>query len=84
MGAPNAFVSLLVIMMIMKEAFRCNDLQLFERCRFDLLTRSALGLYNLCDETPTEFTYYFFRKRVNQYNREYKEYLFQKTFETIT
>jgi len=84
MGAPNASVSLLVSMMIMKEAFGWNDLQLFERCRFDLLTRSALGLYNLSDEIPTESTYYLFRKRVNQYNREYKEDLFQKTFETIT
>jgi len=30
------------------------------------------------------YLYYLFRKRVNQYNREYKEYLFLKTFETIT
>lgn len=83
-GAPNSSISLLVSMMIIKEAFGWSDLQLFERCRFDLLTRSALGLYNLNDKIPTESTYYLFRKRVHQYNREYKEDLFQKTFETIT
>jgi len=84
MVTSNASLYQLVSMMIMKEAFGWSDLQLFERCRFDLLTRSALGLYNLSDEIPTESTYYLFRKRVNQYNREYKEDLFQKTFETIT
>jgi len=70
--------------MIIKEAFVWSDLQLFEHCRFDLLIRSSLGLYNLSDEILTEATYSLFRKWVNQYNREYKEDLFQETFETIT
>jgi len=34
MGAPNAPVSLLLGMMVLKEAMNWSDLQLFEQCRF--------------------------------------------------
>ena len=84
MGAPNSPVSLLVGMMVLKDAFGWSDLQLFEHCRFNLLIRSALGLFNLNDEIPTDSTYYLFRQRVHQYNREHGEDLFQKTFEAVT
>jgi len=43
MGAPNASVSLLFSMMVIKEAYGWSDEQLFEQCRFNLLVRSALG-----------------------------------------
>lgn len=84
MGAPNASVCLLVSMMILKEAFGWSDSQLFENCRFNLLVRSALGLFNLNDEVPTDSTYYLFRQRMFQYNRQHQEDLMQKTFELIT
>ena len=84
MGAPNSSVSQLVGMMILKEAFDWSDLQLFEHCPFNLLVRSALGLFNLGDEIPADSTYYLFRKRVHQHLRENKEDLLQKAFETIT
>jgi hypothetical protein len=84
MGAPNSPVSLLVGMMVLKDAFGWSDLQLFEHCRFNLLTRSSLGLFNLNDEIPTDSTYYLFRQRVHQYNREHGENLLQKAFETVT
>jgi uncharacterized protein YeaC (DUF1315 family) len=84
MGAPNSSVSVLVGMMILKDAFGWSDLQLFEHCRFNLLVRSALGLFNLNDEIPTDSTYYLFRQRIHEYNRLHHEDLLQKTFELIT
>ena len=84
MGAPNAPVSLLVSMMILKEAYGWSDLQLFEQCGFNLLVRSALGLGNLNDKVPAESTYYLFRKRVYQHREITGEDLLQKTFDTIT
>lgn len=84
MGAPNSSVSILVGMMILKDAFGWSDLQLFEHCRFNLLTRSALSLFNLNDEIPTDSTYYLFRKRIHQYNSQHHEDLLQKTFDLVT
>lgn len=84
MGAPNSPVKLLVGMMILKEAFGWSDLQLFEHCRFNLLVRSALGLFNLDDEIPADSTYYLFRKRIHQYMREEKDDLLEKVFEKVT
>jgi len=84
MGAPNSPVSQLVGMMVLKEAFGWSDSQLFEHCRFNLLVRSALGLFNLDDEIPADSTYYLFRKRIHQYNRENNDDLLQKAFETVT
>ena len=84
MGAPNSPISILVGMMILKEAFGWSDLQLFEHCRFNLLARSALGLFNLNDEIPTDSTYYLFRKRIHEYNREHQVDLLQKTFNLVT
>jgi hypothetical protein len=43
MGAPNASVSLLLGMMILKEAMNWSDMQLFEQVRSNILVRSALG-----------------------------------------
>ena len=57
-GAPNSPIRTLVGMMILKESFGWSDSQLFEHCRFNLLTRSALGLFNINDPLPVESTYY--------------------------
>ena len=84
MGAPNSPVSKLVGMMVLKEAFGWSDFQLFEHCRFNLLVRSALGLFNMNDEIPADSTYYLFRKRIHQHNRENNDDLLQKAFETVT
>lgn len=83
-GAPNASVSLLVGMMVLKEAFGWSDSQLFEQCRFNLLIRSALGLFNLSDTLPAESTYYLLRKRMYEYNNETGEDLMEQTFKQIT
>lgn len=72
--APNASVSLLVGMMVIKEAFGWSDSQLFEQCKFNLLVRSALGLYNLNDALPAESTYYLLRKRMYEHHSQTEQY----------
>lgn len=83
-GAPNSPVSVLVGMMILKEAFGWSDSQLFEHCRFNLLTRSAIGLFNINDTLPAESTYYLLRKRIYEHQKQNGEDLLGKTFEQIT
>src|SRR6267154_3666411 len=63
-GTPNASVRILVAMMILKEAEGLSDEKLFENCRFNMLTRSAVGLLNANTPIPAESTYYLFRKRI--------------------
>lgn len=84
MGAPNAPVRILVGMMILKESFGWSDSQLFEHCRFNLLVRSALGLFNVNDPLPVESTYYLLRKRIYDYQKQSGEDLMEKTFGHIT
>ncbi|MCK5840190.1 MAG: transposase [Bacteroidales bacterium] len=83
-GAPNASVSLLVGMMILKESFGWSDSQLFEQCQFNLLVRSALGLFNLNDTLPSESTYYLLRKRMYEHQKQTGEELMETTFKQIT
>lgn len=54
------------------------------QCRFNLLVRRSLGLFNLTDEVPAESTYYLLRKRIYQYNQEHGEDLLSKTFSPVT
>lgn len=84
MGAPNASISLLTGMMVLKESFNWSDAQLFESCRFNLLTRSALGLFNMDDAIPAESTYYLFRKRLYEYQKETGKDLLEEVFARIT
>ncbi len=84
MGAPNAPVRTLVGMMILKESFGWSDSQLFEQCRFNLLVRSALNLFNINDPIPVESTYYLFRKRIYERNKQQGQDLMETTFEQIT
>ena len=84
MGAPNASVRVLLGMMALKEAFGWSDSELFERCRFDLLVRSALSLFNINDTLPTESTYYLLRKRIHDYQAEHRVDLVEQVFQQIT
>ena len=70
MGAPNASIQIMVGMMILKEGHGWSDIQLFENSRFNLLTRSALGLFNVNDPLPAESTYYLLRKRIYDHQRQ--------------
>jgi hypothetical protein len=83
-GRPNASVRILVAMMVLKEASRWSDSQLFEQCRFNLLVRRALGLNNLNDLLPSESTYYLFRKYIVAYEKLGNPNLLEQTFAAIT
>lgn len=83
-GRPNASIRVLVGMMILKEAEGLSDQKIFENCRYNMLYRSSLGLVNINDALPTESTYYLFRKKIVEYEKEKKVNLFSKVFEQIT
>jgi hypothetical protein len=83
-GSPNASVRTMVAMMILKEANRWSDSQLFEECRFNMLIKRALGLYNMDDSIPTESTYYLFRKRIVDHEKQGNENLLESTFTAVT
>jgi len=83
-GTPNASVRVLIAMMVLKEAEGLSDQKLFENSRFNMLTRSAIGLQNADDQIPTESTYYLFRKRINDYADAGNENLIDAAFTQIT
>lgn len=83
-GTPNAPIRVLVAMMILKEAEGLSDQKLFENCRFNMLTRGAIGLVNADDPLPTESTYYLFRKRVVDYAKANGKNLFDEVFQQVT
>ena len=83
-GCPNASIRVLVAMMILKESQGISDQKLYEDCRFNMLTRSALSLVNADDSIPTESTYYLFRKHVNNYAKAGNGNLFELIFADIT
>ena len=83
-GAPNASIRLLLGMMILKEGFGWSDKQLFSEINFNLLVRSALGLFNLNDKVIVPSTYYLLRHNVGEYEEKSGENLIDKTFQSIT
>lgn len=83
-GSPNAPIRTLIGMMILKEGAGYSDKKLFEDCRFNLLTRKALGLINIDDPIPVESTYYLLRKRIADYYSEKGVDLFETCFKNIT
>ena len=83
-GAPNFSIQVLVGMMILKEARKWSDSELFEECRFNILVRKALNLLNMDDPIPAESTYYLFRKRIVDWEKEGNENLITKMFSQIT
>ena len=83
-ASPNAPIRVLVSMMVLKEAEGLSDQKTFENCRFNMLTRSALGLFNVTDSLPTESTYSLFRKNIMEYAKKNGENLFETAFAQIT
>ena len=83
-GRNISSIRVLVSMMILKEANGWSDEQLFEECRYNLLIRSALGLFNMDDSVAAESTYYLFRKRVVEWEKTHNENLIEKVFSQIT
>jgi hypothetical protein len=83
-GTTNVSIRVLIAMMVLKEAQGLSDQKLYEDCRFNMLTRCALGLLNADDPVPTESTYYLFRKKVNDHAEAGNENLFDLAFAGIT
>lgn len=83
-GAPNSSIRVLIGMMILKESFSWSDSQLFEHCRFNMLVRRSLGLFNMNDPLPVESTYYLLRKHLHAHQNETGEDLLGKVFAQIT
>jgi len=83
-GAPNAPIRILVAMMALKEGCGISDEHLYEEARFNLLTRSALGLVNSDDEVPVESTYYLLRQKIVEYAQTSGKNLLEEAFEQIT
>ena len=84
MGAPNASIRVLVAMNIIKEGLGCNDVELMEKCRYDLLFRKALGLEDINDAVPSINTYYLLRRRCVEYDRKEGVDLIKKAFQNVT
>lgn len=83
-GAPNSSIRVLVGMMILKEGQGLSDAKLFEECRFNLLTRRALGLFNLDDSLPASSTYYLLRKRIVEWEKAGHTNLIEEAFAQVT
>lgn len=83
-GSPNAPIRILIAMMVLKEAEGLSDQKLFEDCRFNMLTRSAIGLLKIDDPVPVPSTYYLLRKRIDQYVKEGNENLLDLAFTQIS
>ena len=83
-GAPNASIRVLIGMMILKEAQGLSDARLFEECRFNLLTRRALGLFIMDDSLPAVSTYYLLRKRIVTWEKEGHSNLIEEVFAQVT
>jgi len=83
-GTPNASLRVMLVMMILKEAEGLSDRKIFENSRFNMLTRSAIGLLNANDNVPAESTYYDFRKKVLEHAKAGNENLIETCFSQVT
>jgi hypothetical protein len=83
-GRPNAPVRLLVGMLSLKEAFGWSDEQLFEHCQFNLLVRSALGVFSLSAAPPVASTYYLFQQSLHAHQIRTGEDLLTTCFQQVT
>ena len=85
-GAPTKHIRQLVAMNILKEGAGCSDEQLFENCRYNLLWRKALGLFNMDDECPSQASYYLFRAMICEYEQKDEKHvnLFEECFKKLT
>jgi hypothetical protein len=84
MGAPNASIRVIIAMSGIGEGFGCSDEELFEKCRFDLPVRKALGLFSLSDPVPSIDTRYLPGRRICEYENRHGVNLMEKSFEQLT
>ena len=86
MGCPTKAIRQLVAMSILKEGAGCSDETLYENCRYNLLWRAALGLFNIDDQCPAISSYYRLRELICDYEEtsENHENLYEKCFQKLT
>ncbi len=82
-GRPNAPVSVMLGMMLLKEMNGWSDSQLFDECRFNIRARAALGLAHMDQDVPTEATYYDLRAKLARHCQENGEDLIACTFSEV-
>jgi muramidase (phage lysozyme) len=81
---PNAPVNCLVGALLLMARRRWSYSELFQQIRFDLLTKTALGLQHL-DEMPfIEATIFNFQNRLNDYFADSGNNLLEKAFDGLT
>ena len=83
-GTPNSSIRVLIAMMILKEAEGLSDQKIFENSRFNMLTRSAIGLLNADDAVPADSTYYLLRKRIVEHEKAGNGNLLDVVFAQVT
>ena len=83
-GAPTASIRILVAMCVLKEGLKLSDERLNEACGYNLLVRRALGLDDLSVACPSLDTYYCFRRRIVEYEREYGVNLLSECCQDVT
>ncbi len=81
---PNASIKVIVGGDILKAGFGWTDKEMEQHLEFDLLTRHALGLDNLSQETPTLRTVYNLRRRVKEYVEETGKTLYEEASAQVT
>jgi len=70
--------------MVLKESFGWSDAELYNYCRFDIMVRRALNIYALDEDVPVESTYYLFKNRIYEYEKESGINLIEEGFKGIT
>ena len=81
---PNSSVNCLVSALILKQKFNWTYQQLFKSIKFDLLTKTALGIYNLGEVPFDESTMYNFQNRLVGYQVETGIALLEQVFDNLT
>lgn len=86
MGCPTKAIRQLVAMSILKEGAGCSDETLYENCRYNLLWRAALGLFNIEDQCPAISSYYHLRELICKYEETSEGHvnLYEKCFQKLT
>ena len=83
-GAPNASICVMIGMMVLKEAHGMSDALLHDTCLYNIRFRSALGMHNFDEPIPALSTYYLFRKRIVEWEKESGVNLLERVFSQVT
>jgi hypothetical protein len=81
---PNTPVNQLVGAEILKHTHGWTDEALMDHVRFDLKTRYALGMVDVAEEAFCERTLYYFREKLEAYERETGINLLERVFDHLT